>query len=390
MRILISGAGIAGAALAGWLGRNGCDVTVVEKASRIRPGGQAVDFKGRTHRTVLERMGVYDDIRAQQTSRTDWRIVDESDRVQAVIPGEFIGGDLEILRGDLAGILHRRSAADANYVFGDEITALTESTSGVEVGFAGRPAARFDLVIGADGVHSAVRRAAFGPESDHVHPLGYVYAVAGGAVDLSGLETSLPDGRAVAYGYSRPGRLALAGGQKAPSLFVFAADPGDYDRRDVDAQRRLLRAAFEGVGWRVPEMIAAAVEASDFYLDALTRTRMHSFTRGRVALVGDAGYGNTLGGFGTGLALVGAYILAGELTAARGDHAAAFAAYDRRMRPLTKVARSGNAGRFLAPGSDRAIRRRNRTFTNRAMLGTMMWMTERFATDRTVPDYRMA
>ncbi|GAA5095125.1 FAD-dependent monooxygenase [Microbacterium yannicii] len=388
-KVLISGASIAGPALARWLGRNGFDVTVVEKAPRVRPGGQAVDFKGRTHREVLARMGVLDAVEAEQTARTDWRMVDAADRVRAVVPGEFIGGDLEILRGDLTGILHRESAGDAQYVFDDEIVAMTENASGVDVAFAGRPAERFDLVVGADGVHSAVRRLRFGPEPDFVQPLGCYYAVASGEVPLDGLETRLPDGRSVAYGYSTPGRLTLLGGQKAPNLFVFRAERADYDRRDVSSQRRFLTDAYAGVGWRVPAALEAVATASDFYLDALTRTRMSTFTRGRTALVGDAGYANTLGGFGTGLALVGAYVLAGELVRARGDHETALAAYDRRMRTPTKIARTGNAGPFLAPASTWRIGMRDWSFRNPLMFRTMMWMTDRFATDDSVPVYDM-
>ncbi|MFD6178646.1 MULTISPECIES: FAD-dependent monooxygenase [unclassified Isoptericola] len=386
-KILISGASIAGPALARWLGRNGFDVTVVEKAPAIRPGGQAVDFKGRTHRDVLDRMGILDDVHARQTPRTDWRMVDADDRVRAVIPGEFIGGDVEILRGDLAAILHEHGARDAEYVFGDEIVGTTETTDGVQVAFAHRPSERFDLVIGADGVHSAVRRLAFGPEEQHVQHLGHYYAVADAAAPLDGLETRRPDGRAVAYGYNEPGRLALLGGQKAPSLFVFRADRPDYDRHDVASQRAFLERAFAGAGWRVPAALDAVRRSDDLYLDALARTRMTSFTRGRFALVGDAGHANTLGGFGTGLSLVGAYVLAGELVAARGDHEAAFAAYDRRMRRPTKVARSGNAGPFLAPPSAARIRMRDWTFANRWAYRAMLWMTDAFATDDRIPAY---
>lgn len=389
MRVLISGASIAGPALAGWLGRNGFDVTVVEKAATLRPGGQAVDFKGRTHRDVLERMGVIDDVHAHQTAKADWRLVDENDRVKAVVPGEFIGGDVEILRGDLAGILHAHSRGDAEYVFDDEIVALSESDSGVDVSFAKRSTERFDLVIGADGVHSAVRRLAFGPEEKFIQERGHYYAVASGEMPLAGLERQLPDGRALAYGYNVPGRLALLGGQKAPSLFVFHADGADYDRRDVASQRAFLESAFAGVGWRVPEAIAAGRDADDFYLDVLARTTMTSFTHGRTALVGDAGFANTLGGFGTGLALIGAYVLAGELIAASGDHAAAFAAYDERMLKPTKIARSGNVGPFLAPPSRWRIRTRDWTFSNPLMYRSMMWMTDTFATDDSIPDYRM-
>jgi 2-polyprenyl-6-methoxyphenol hydroxylase-like FAD-dependent oxidoreductase len=388
-RILISGASIAGPALARWLGRNGFDVTVVERSASLRPGGQAVDFKGRTHLDLLTRMGILDEVRSQQTAKTDWRMVDADDRVRAVVPGEFIGGDIEILRGDLAGILHRATVGDAEYVFGDEIVAMTERSDGVEVAFESRATQRFDLVIGADGVHSAVRRLAFGREEEFVESRGHYYAVASGRVPLDGLETVLPSGRAVAYGYTTPDRLVLLGGQKAPALFVFRAPRAAYDRHDIDSQRAFLETAFDGAGWRTPAAIDAARTAPDFYLDALTRTRMSAFTRGRTALVGDAAYANTLGGFGTGLALLGAYVLAGELVAAGGDHEAAFAAYDRRMRKPTKIARTGDAGSFLAPPSTFRIGMRDWTFRNPLMLRTMLWMTDAFATDDRMPDYRL-
>lgn len=385
-KVLISGASIAGPAAALWLGKLGYDVTVVEQAPALRPGGQAVDFKGRTHRLVLERMGIWDDVVAAQTPKTDLRIVDDTDRVRAVMPGEFIGGDIEILRGDLAGILHDHTAATSEYVFGDRITELSDTGRGVEVSFAHRASETFDLVLGADGVHSGVRRLAFGPEPDFVKPLGYYYAVADATVP-SDLEMVRADGRQVGYAYNEPGRLAVLGGSKAPQLFVFAAESGDYDRHDVDSQKRFLARHFESAGWRVPQLLAAARAADDFYLDALARTRMTTFTSGRVALVGDAGYANTLGGFGTGLALVGAYILGGELAAAEGDHRAAFAGYDQRMRKPTKIARSGNAGPFLAPPSNARIRMRDFSFSNRLAYGAMMKLTDVFATDDTVPDY---
>jgi 2-polyprenyl-6-methoxyphenol hydroxylase-like FAD-dependent oxidoreductase len=384
--VLISGASIAGPAVALWLSRVGYRVTVVERAPGLRPGGQAVDFKGRTHRAVLERMGVWDAVVAAQTGKTDLRIVDARDRILAVMPGEFIGGDVEILRGDISRILHERTADQCEYVFGDHITGMTESAAGVDVTFAHREPARFDLVIGADGVHSAVRAHAFGDEERHVTSTGYYYAVVGANVPLD-LPTELPSGRQVGYAYNEPGRLAVLGGSKAPQLFVFRAEAPDYDRHDLDSQRRFLERHFAGAGWRVGQMLEAALRSDDFYLDALARTKMSSFTRGRVALVGDAGYANTLGGFGTGLALVGAYVLAGELNRADGDHVGAFAEYDSRMRRPTKIARSGNAGPFLAPPTQRRIRLRNWTFSNRILFRMMMAMTDLFATDDSVPDY---
>src|ERR1700761_5412634 len=177
--ILISGASIAGPALAYWLSRYGFDVTVVERALALRPGGQAVDFKGRTHRTVLERMGIWDEIQRRQTGKTDTVVLDAAGRQRAVMSGEFTGGDVEILRGDLAGIMYERTAANCEYRFGDSVTALTETADGVQVSFEHGPARTFDLVVGADGIHSRVRRLAFGPERDHVHHLGYYSCVDG-------------------------------------------------------------------------------------------------------------------------------------------------------------------------------------------------------------------
>ena len=389
-RILISGASIAGPALALLLGGAGFDVTVVEKAPAIRSGGQAVDFKGRTHRRVLDRIGIWDDVVAARTARTDTRLVDAAGRVKAVMPGEFTGGDVEILRGDLASILHRHAEGHARFVFGDEILGMASRSDGVLVDFAGGASERFDMVIGADGIHSAVRRLAFGPETEHVRGLGHRYVVAGAALETPDLVRSLPDGRSVAYGYNDPGRYAVLGGPKAPLMFVWRSDGRSYDRRDVAAHKRQLAAAFAGAGWRVPEMVEAALDAEEFYLDELARTTMKSFTRGRVALVGDAGYANTLGGFGTGLALVGAYVLAGELIGAGGDHVAAFAAYDRRMARLTRIARTGDAAPYLAPPSALRIRMRDLTFAHPVLFGLMMRLTDWFATDDAVPDYALS
>ena len=141
------------------------------------------------------------------------------------------------------------------------------------------------------------------------------------------------------------------------------------------------------MGWRTAAIVDAACAADEFYLDALARVRVDGYTRGRVALVGDAGYGNTLGGFGTGLALVGAYVLAGELVAADGDHVRAFARYDRLMHRYAAIARSGTAGPFLAPRSAARIRLRNAAFNSRLLLRLMMGLTDRFATRIDLPDY---
>jgi 2-polyprenyl-6-methoxyphenol hydroxylase-like FAD-dependent oxidoreductase len=373
--VLISGASIAGPALAYWLSRYGCTVTVVEKAPGPRADGQAVDFKGATHRAVLDRMGILDDVRRLQTGGRDQTIVDASGRAIATLPGEFTGGEIEIRRGDLATLLYERTAGTCEYLFGDSVTSLTDTANGVHVTFERAAPRTFDLVAGADGIHSNVRRLAFGPESAHVRFLGHYYALA----DLG------IDGDAVMY--NEPGRMAAVGGPKAPAFFVFASEPLDYDRYDAGQQKKLLLDAYRGGGWRIPELMSRVPGSDDFYLDSISRVEMDHYAKGRVVLLGDAAYGNTLGGFGTGLALVGAYVLAGELLVAGGDHRVAFQRYEEGFRGYARISRKGNAGPFLAPRTGTRIRMRNRMFTSRFLLRALLWTTDRFATDIELRDY---
>jgi 2-polyprenyl-6-methoxyphenol hydroxylase-like FAD-dependent oxidoreductase len=374
--VLISGGSIAGPALALWLARHGCTVTVVERAAGPRPGGQAVDFKGATHRTVLERMGILDDVRHLQTGGHDQTVIDDNEKKLAVIPGEFTGGEIEIRRGDLAQLLYERTRNECEYVFGDSITSLTETANGVHVTFERGAPRTFDLVVGADGIHSNVRRLAFGPEHDYVQHLGHYYALA----DLG------VTGDAVMY--NEPGRMVAVGGPKAPAFFVFASDELEYDRYDFEQQKKILLDAYrDNTGWRIPELLAKVPASGDFYLDALARVDLDHYAKGRIVLLGDAAYGNTLGGFGTGLAIVGAYVLAGELAAASGDHAAAFAAYEDQLRRYAKIARQASAGAFLAPPTRRKMWLRNLTFRSGFLLKAMLKLTDKFATDIELKDY---
>ncbi|GAD82708.1 FAD-dependent oxidoreductase [Nocardia asteroides NBRC 15531] len=382
--VLISGASIAGPALAYWLHRYGFAVTVVERAPALRPGGQAVDFKGRTHLTVLERMGILDAVRARRTGTTDLAFVDDDGRELAQLSGDFTGGDIEILRGDLAEILYARTADTVDYVFGDTVTALTDTESGVRVEFERGPSRTFDLVIGADGIHSRVRRLAFGPESDYVHHLGHYYCVAGTS---RWADAALPRERARGYAHNTPGKLAVDGGSKAQQMYLFASPTLEYDRDDIDAARRVITTTYADTGWHVPRMLADLAEFDEVYLDSISQVRMDgAYTRGRVALVGDSAYGNTLAGFGTGLAVVGAYVLAGELACAAGDHVAAFDAYERIMRRYAKIAGNSNTGRFLAPKTALGIKARN-WFLGSPLFTLMLKYGDKAANDIDLIDY---
>ena len=374
-RVLISGASIAGPALAFWLGRYGFEVTVVEKARGIRPGGQAVDFKGPIHLAVLERMGILAAVRAASVPSEDGIVVDAKGRRIGVVPGRFAGGDINVPRGDLAAILHALTAPTCEYLFEDSLASLRQDAAGVEATFARARPRTFDLVIGADGIHSNVRRLAFGPQADHVKHLGYHYAL----VRLD------PDGDDVMY--NEPGRMAALGGAKAPAFFVFASAPLPDLRDDVAAQKRALVEAYRGGRWRLPELMEQVPGADEFYMDAISRVTIDRTSAGRVALLGDAAHGNALGGFGTGLAIVGACVLAGELRRAAGNHDTAFAQYGAKFRRYAAVSRSVNAGRLLAPSTRLGIRARNLLFSALAASGPLMTLVDRPASKLVLEDY---
>jgi 2-polyprenyl-6-methoxyphenol hydroxylase-like FAD-dependent oxidoreductase len=352
--ILISGAGIAGAAAAYCLREAGFAVTVVERAPTPRPGGQTVDLRG-VGRAVMERMGLLEQIRAMTVTQRGIAWIDAAGRHRAEMPvhafdGNGIVSADEILRGDLAAILHEAARSGVSYVFDDTITALEQDSAGVTVTFEKADRRRFDLVVGADGLHSVVRRLAFGPESNSVRRLGLLNAwfTIPTEIDLDNwyLMHNAPGGRVVSV---RPGRLPDE--QKAALSF---RSTETFNRGDPTAQLDLLEHHFADVGWEAPRLLRAARSAPDFYLDAMGQVRLDRWSHGRVVLLGDAGYcPSPLTGLGTSLALVGAYILAGELaassenTAAVADDAAiqgAFERYETLMRPYVEE------GQELPPG----------------------------------------
>ncbi|GAA1643313.1 FAD-dependent monooxygenase [Actinoplanes couchii] len=373
-RVLISGASIGGPALAYWLHRHGFDVTVVEKAGEIRRGGQAVDFKGPIHRRVLSEMGILDRVKQATVMGGDDRIVDARGRTIGFVPAAFAGGEFNIPRGDLARLLYALTAHTCEYVFGDSITSLTETASGVDVTFTHGAPRTFDLVVGADGMHSNVRRLAFGPESDHVTHLGYYYALA----DLDAGDDNVA--------YNEPGRMVGLGGSKAPAFFVFAADRLPA-RDDVDAQKQMMMDAYRDGRWRIPELLTKIPAATGFYMDSISRATVDRYSTGRVALVGDSAWGNALGGFGTGLAMVGAYVLAGELARAGGDHTVAFPQFETKFREYASISDKINAGRLLAPRTRPGIVARNLLFTALKLFSPAMRLIEGPAKNITLDDY---
>ncbi|MGW5722515.1 FAD-dependent monooxygenase [Amycolatopsis sp. NPDC003865] len=338
VKVLVAGASIAGPAIAHWLRRRGAEVTVVERAPALRPGGQAVDARGVT-REVIRRMGLDAAVRAARTETAGAHTVAADGTVLETFRAEDDGGDgyiseIEILRGDLSRVLYDDTRDGVEYVFGDRIAELTQDGDGVDVVFAGGDRRRYDFVVGADGLHSAVRAMVFGPPEECVRHLGHVLAFYSVPNEF-GLDTYVLE-------HQEPGRSAMlrpiGDATRAMAMFSFVSPDFDVDYRDVEAQKRLLRERVAGLGWLTPRLLEHLDDTPDFYLDQVAQVVLDRWSSGRVVLLGDAAFSSSpLSGQGTGLALVGAYLLAGELAATGWDPAAAFAGYERRMRPFVEA-----------------------------------------------------
>lgn len=307
--------------------------------------------------------------------------------------GEGFISEIEILRGDLVDLLYQQLGDGIEWIFNDTITELAQSSNYVNVTFRGARPQRFDFVIGADGLHSAVRTAAFGREEDFVHPLG-LYTAWFTAPAFEELDNwyQLYNHTGGLVASIRPGSQP----SESKAALSFRTRPGErvgHDRRDRASQIALLEDRFGGVGWHVPRLLEAARSASDFSFDEMGKVQLSRWWNGRIALIGDAAACPTpLSGLGTSVALVGAYVLAGELGDG-SDHAAAFAAYDRLVRPYVEGAQqlAGGPGGY-APMTALAIR-----FMQASMSWATRWpmrgfMEKQFskASDIDLPDYTPA
>jgi 2-polyprenyl-6-methoxyphenol hydroxylase-like FAD-dependent oxidoreductase len=333
MDILISGAGIAGLTAAYWLRQYGFKPTIVERAPSLVIGGYKIDVRG-TALEVLRQMDALDAVDAASTKMLGAKLVDRDGNVIGELSGDQfghrVGDDLEIVRGTLCEIL-LATAQGVDVIYGDVIESIAESPDGADVTFQTGEPRRFDLVIGADGLHSNVRRIVFGDEAQFLRNLGMylcVYSVPN-YLDLDRTEMQ----------YSEVGRIAQIWATRddpnAKACFGFTVPGGQVDLHDRAQQEDAIKNRYAGIRWEVPRLLEMMPAATDWYFDVAAQVDLPEFARGRVALAGDAGYcASPMSGQGSSLALIGAYVLAGELAAASGDHAAAFAEYIRVMRPF--------------------------------------------------------
>jgi 2-polyprenyl-6-methoxyphenol hydroxylase-like FAD-dependent oxidoreductase len=339
MRIAVSGAGIAGTSLAYWLQLGGHEVLLIEKAPEFRTGGYAIDFWGVGY-TVAERMGILPDVRAHGYRIREVRDVDERGRKVGGFCTDFLVEGLRdryttVPRGDLAAAIFRAVANRVETLFDNTISAIDERATGIVVSFRRGAAREFDLVIGADGLHSTVRDLVFGPESQFEKPLGYRVA----AFEIEGYRprdeqafvTCTTPGRQV-------GRFALRG-DRTGILFLFAREMlTSPEPSDAEGRKAVLRQVFADAGWECPQILRAMDRAPDVYYDRVSQIRTEGWSKGRVALIGDAAACvSLLAGEGAGLAMAEAYVLAGELHRAGNDYRAAYRRYEQMLRPFVEA-----------------------------------------------------
>jgi 2-polyprenyl-6-methoxyphenol hydroxylase-like FAD-dependent oxidoreductase len=391
--VLISGVGIGGPTLAYWLARSGFRPTLVERAPELRTGGYVIDFWGLGY-DIAERMGLMADIDRAGYHVRELRIVDDrGERVTGfgtkVLRELTNGRYVTLARSDLSRLLFEKAKAAAEVIFDDEIVGLQEQADGVDVEFRRSPPRRFDLVIGADGLHTAVRRLAFGPQRQFEKNLGYAVA----AFEVDGYRPRDDD---VYFMYGRPGRTVgrfTLRDDRTLFLFVFAVDGGPLPAT-LDLQKAMLRERYGDAGWECPCILAELDGTRELYFDRVSQIKMQTWSRGRVALVGDAAFCVSLvAGQGSALAMTSAYVLAGELARAGGRHMEPFGEYEASLRAYIDT-KQQSAERFaaaFAPRTRFGLWFRNRVIKTFSIPGLARLTIGREIIDTLqLPDYRWA
>ncbi|GAB4029127.1 FAD-dependent monooxygenase [Spirosoma jeollabukense] len=360
--VLISGASIAGLTMAYWMNQYGYQVTVVEIGPAPRMGGSPIDVRGDALDTA-KRMGILEDIKAAKLQSMGVEFMNARGGVEGTMRVEEIGAirpgdDTEIRRDDLVNILYAKAKDGITYHFNNRIVALTQTEDAVSVRFKDGTVDVYDFVIGADGIHSGVRKLTFGAEEQFSHFLNFYFSVFPADKSLGkknyGQMYTTPNNLALIYYYNE---------DCADGFLTFRANEKiDYNRYDIGAQKRIVIEAFQGLGWKVPQLIEELKKADTFYFDQVCQIKMPGWTHGRVALIGDAGYAPAFPtGMGSTLAIQGATVLA-DAIAETADYKVAFQKYNESFRPLVESLQATvyEGLSFLLPQTQEAINTRNK------------------------------
>ena len=356
--VLVSGASFAGMATAWWMHRLGYSVTVVEVAPSLKKGGTPVDIRESVV-DVVRRMGLLEQITAESLPPRAMQFLDmeglplsQSEQTQDPDPG------WEIERDALLDMLFDQVKADVEFVFNDSIAKVEETVDEVNVTFACGGQRSFSLLLGCDGTHSTVRKMCFGAESSFLLFLQTYFSLT--IVD----KLLIPENTAQLF--STPGKTIMINayhGKTDIAFAFFSAEEVPYERRDRDGQKQMIRDHFESAGWRTHELLREMDRCDDFYFDKLCQTRMPAWTKGRVALVGDAGYcPSPAAGMGGSMALLGAAALADAFRRHPDDFETAFEEYDRSLRPMVEEIQTNAVEvgmKMFLPTSEEDLRQRN-------------------------------
>lgn len=363
--ILISGAGIAGTTLAFWLKKFGVNPTIIESSPQLREGGYAIDFMGAGY-DVAEKMELISELKEVDINFSNLVFVDSNNQEKGSMNYQKIknflnGKAFTLLRSDLAKVIYQNLDKDVEIIFGDTITKVDQSEKEVSVTFKSGKTRNFDLLVGADGLHSNVRNLVFGNETQFEKYFGYY--TSSFTID----DFSLGDNAFSMYNvpYKQVAVYSKTG-NKTTTFFIFTSpEKLSYQHHDIAKQKQILKSEFENSGWKCSQLLSQIDSATGFYFDSVSQIKMEHWHKGRVTLVGDAGYcPSLLSGKGSTLAMVGAYILAGELKQANGYYKTAFEQYEIMFKPFMekkqKAARS--FAKSFIPKSNFGIWLRNKVF----------------------------
>ena len=355
--ILISGASIAGLSTAWWLRKLGYQVTVVEQAPAPRTAGAAVDIRDEAV-AIVKRMGLFDRMRLERLQVECMEFKNEANVTECSIDVPDSETDIEIERTAFLRIMMEDLGDEVEFIFNDRVTALWETSDAMQVSLKSGLQGAFDLVLGCDGMHSGVRKLWFGEESEYAHFLEAYFSIA--IVNKLLVPTSRMQG------YNEPGKAVMlnAYNGKTDIIFCFVAkNEIPYDYRNVEQQRQLISENFADSGWRTKELLDEVMRADNFYFDKFCQIKMPAWTKGRVALVGDAAYcASPAAGMGASLSIAGAAALGDALLKHPGDHIAAFREYDQVLRPFIERVQATaalNVRTTFLPRTEEEIQERN-------------------------------